>query len=496
MQEWIIAMLVISVMLVLRDMAKTFFRGRSFLKVEQPAEEKNPQKEKVERYAASFRKLADSFYGLPYRKDYLSSGQVDGIIRETCEEVCSHCYQRDICWGAQYQEMYRRSERLIRSMEENDPEGMQETRSDWMSICSRFSGYSEALGNAYIRARQKLIWDNRMIESRLAVAQQLQEMSKIMDMVAEDLYDISLADSQLMTELQRLFRKKHIVVKQVWVMDKVEGRRQIFLTMRARSGQCISVNEVAQLLSQEFGTPMAAAGGGRRIVNGEYHTVHFVEDVSYQVLYGVAKLTKEQEKVSGDNYVCRQEEAGRFVMCLSDGMGSGVEACRESEEVVELLEQFLESGFSQETAAKMVNSALVMKGQEGEFSTVDICAVDLYTGICNFLKAGASATFIKRDHWVEAISSESLAAGLMQQVDFETSSRKLYHGDYLIMMTDGVLDALPSMREEETMKEIIMDIHEETPKEMSRGILERVLGYSDYCARDDMTVLVAGMWKK
>lgn len=123
-------------------------------------------------------------------------------------------------------------------------------------------------------------------------------------------------------------------------MDKVEGRRQIFLTMRARSGQCISVNEVAQLLSGEFETPMAAAGGGRRIVNGEFHTVHFVEDVSYQMLYGVSKLTREQEKVSGDNYICRQEENGRFVMCLSDGMGSGVEACQESEEVVELLSSF------------------------------------------------------------------------------------------------------------------------------------------------------------
>ena len=91
----------------------------------------------------------------------------------------------------------------------------------------------------------------------------------------------------------------------------------------------------------------------------------------------------------------------------------------------------------------MVNAALVLKGQEGMFSTMDICAVDLYTGICSFLKAGASATFIKRDHWVEAISSESLAAGLLQQIDFDTSQRKLYHGDYLIMMTDGVLDALP-----------------------------------------------------
>ena len=107
MQEWMIAMLVISVLLVLRDMAKTFFRGRSFRKAEQPEQEKNPQKEKVERYAASFRKLADSFYGLPYRKDYLSSGQVDSIIREACENVCSHCYQREICWGSQSLEMYR-----------------------------------------------------------------------------------------------------------------------------------------------------------------------------------------------------------------------------------------------------------------------------------------------------------------------------------------------------------------------------------------------------
>ena len=97
---------------------------------------------------------------------------------------------------------------------------------------------------------------------------------------------------------------------------------------------------------------------------------------------------------------------------------------------------------------------------------------------------------------MESISSESLAAGLMQQMNLETSSRKLYHGDYVIMMTDGVLDALPAGREEETMKEIIMDIREEPPRDIGRGILERVLGYSDYRARDDMTVLVAGLIRK
>ena len=356
--------------------------------------------------------------------------------------------------------------------------------------------YTSTVTENFQKERQNLMWDNRMIENRLAVAQQLMEVSRIMENVASDLYDLERGTQQFEEELRKGLRKSHVILRQAWVMDKVKGHKQIFLTMRARSGQCISMTEIAQLLSKSCGTSMVPVNGSRCIVNGEYHTVHFIEDVSYQILYGTARLTREEEKVSGDNYICRQEDGGRFVMCLSDGMGSGMEACRESETVVELLEQFMESGFSQETAAKMVNSALVLKGEDGMFSTVDICAVDLYTGICNFLKAGAASTFIKRDHWVESITSESLAAGLVQQIDFETASRKLYHGDYLIMMTDGVLDALPNQKEEETMKEIIMDVHEESPKDFGRGILERVLGYSDYHARDDMTVLVAGVWKK
>lgn len=497
MQEWIIAMLVISILLVFRDMAKTILAGCLPKKKEQfTICESHPQKEKVERYAASFQKLAETFYGMPYRKDYLSHGQIESILRSANEEMCSRCYHREICWGEHEEALKQGGEAMIRAMEEGDGEAVEAVRSKWAEICGRSFPYLEAVRGCFQKEKQNLVWSNRMIESRLAVAQQLTEISRIMEVVAEDLYDITPAEPVFRESLKKLLKKRHITLKNAWVMDKVEGRRQMFLTMRSRSAQCVSVTEVAQLLSGFCECAMTSAQDSRCIVNGEYHTVHFVEDVSYQVMYGVSRLTREEEKVSGDNYICRQEDNGRFIMCLSDGMGSGMDACRESEIVVELLEQFLESGFSQETAARMVNSALVLKGREGMFSTVDICTLDLYTGICSFLKAGAATTFIKRDHWVEAISSESLAAGLMQQVDFDTASRKLYHGDYLIMMTDGVLDALPMDREEETMKEIIMDSQEQTPREVSRGILERVLGYSDYRARDDMTVLVASVLRK
>ena len=497
MQEWMIAMLVISILLIIRDMAKTILSGNVPETQEiLPLCESHPQKEKVERYAESFQKLADTFYGMPYHRDYISSGQIERIIRDTNDSVCSRCYQREVCWGEHYADMSKGVEMIVRAMESGNEEDLQHLRSDWISVCGRSVQYLDHVYENFKKEKQILVWDNRMIENRLAVAQQLTEISRIMENVASDLYDIDRADPHLEEELRKKLKKKHVILRQAWNMDKAEGRRQIFLTMRARSGQCVSMTEISQILSGIYECNMVPVNGSRCIVNGEYHTVHFVEDVSYQVLYGVSRLTREEEKVSGDNYGCRQEDGGQFVMCLSDGMGSGMDACRESEIVVELLEQFMESGLSQETAARMVNSALVLKGQEGMFSTVDICAVDLYTGICNFLKAGASSTFIKRDHWVEAISSESLAAGLVQQVDFETASRKLYHGDYLIMMTDGVLDALPQEHAEDTMKEIIMDVHEDSPKEFGRGILERVLGYSDYRARDDMTVLVAGVWKK
>lgn len=409
MQEWIIAMLVISVLLILRDMAKTILTGRMSKKEEIfPIGENHPQKEKVERYAAAFQKLADTFYGMPYKKEYLSSGQIERILTDANDRLCSNCYHREICWGSQAETMCQGGEALVRALEKDDEGELEKLRMQWGSVCGKSLQYLEEVREQFRQEKQNLIWMNRMIESRLAVAQQLTETAAIMETVANDLYDISAAEPEFQEELKKNLRRKHVILKAAWVMDKVEGRRQIFLTLRARSGQCVSVTEVAQMLSELCESNMTSVQGSRCIVNGEFHTIHFVEDVSYQMLYGVSRLTRENEKVSGDNYICRQEDGGRFVMCLSDGMGSGMDACRESEIVVELLEQFLDSGFSQETAARMVNSALVLKGREGMFSTVDICAVDLYTGICEFLKAGAASTFIKRDHWVEAISSETL----------------------------------------------------------------------------------------
>ena len=204
---------------------------------------------------------------------------------------------------------------------------------------------------------------------------------------------------------------------------------------------------------------------------------------------------KGQERISGDNFSLYHCREGQFIGALSDGMGSGLTAYRESERVMDLLEQFMEAGFTKETAVRMINSALTLRAEAQVFSTIDISSFDLYTGVCEFLKVGASTTFIRRENWVETISSTSLPAGVFQKLDLDCTSKKLYDGDMVIMVTDGIMDALPTAHQESMMKDIILEHKTGNPGELASYILRRVQQYGNREPADDMTVLVMSLVK-
>lgn len=401
MGEWILAMLVISILLLVRDMAKNFSQGRKNILVE-TIYENHPQKIKMEKYAESFEKLSDSFY--------------------------------------------------------------------------RMSGTSNM--------------------NQIAIAEQMEEISHMLKGMAEEFYDITCFSEHTYDAMLRGMKKKKILLKQAWKIVYPGGSEQVIVNVRTQGQQCVPVKMVTDTLTEVLHKRMMPVSECRSIINENETIIRFTEEVKYQVFYGVAKVAKDGSILSGDTYGCLTEKEGEFVLCLADGMGSGTNACRESEKVVDLLEQFLDSGFSKETAAKMINSALIMQENGDMFSTVDVCAMNLYTGVCEFLKAGAASSFIRRADWVETITSTSLGVGLLQETDFDVMTRKLYPGDYVVMVTDGVLDALPFDEEEETMKELLLSVKKKNPKEMGRWILEKILQDNHNQAMDDMTVLVAGLWNK
>ena len=341
----------------------------------------------------------------------------------------------------------------------------------------------------------ELLWNNRMEENREAVSQQLLEMAHIMGDTAEHVWELR-TDEGSEEVLRKKLRGMGLQVHAALVYEEDNRKKEVYLTLSTRRRKCVAVKDVAAVVSKIMGRSMMPARDSRSFVSGERATVLFLERTNFEILYGVKKAVKRKERISGDNFSVYTRKEGRLLAALSDGMGSGMKAYRESERVIDLLEQFLEAGFSKETAVRMINSALLIHSDAQSFSTIDMCSINLYSGVCEFLKVGASTTFIRRENHVETISSASLPAGVFHQLDLECVSRKLYDGDMVIMVTDGVLDALPAGEQEERMKQMILEYESDSPQEVAEHLLACALECQGRNPSDDMTVLALGMWKR
>ena len=80
---------------------------------------------------------------------------------------------------------------------------------------------------------------------------------------------------------------------------------------------------------------------------------------------------------------------------------------------------------------------MLFKSTDESLATVDISCIDLFSGRCDILKAGAAPTVVRRNGKSGKAQSTSLPAGILREVGFDKASIKLKAGDVIIMMSDG-----------------------------------------------------------
>lgn len=151
---------------------------------------------------------------------------------------------------------------------------------------------------------------------------------------------------------------------------------------------------------------------------------------------------KEGQRQCGDS-TTYFTGGGKLHLLLSDGMGSGREAQRESRMALRLLEQFLTAGIEAETALRTLNSALNLRSDEhGSFTTVDLLSVDAAGREAQLIKYGAAPTYIKRRGSVRRITGQALPAGLQAADSRVTPVRfSLEEDTFVLMVSDGIADS-------------------------------------------------------
>ncbi len=350
--------------------------------------------------------------------------------------------------------------------------------------------------------RQAYLYRRHLQESQGLLAEHLKEMAHIMATVAKETCRYRPMGERRHRQMAALLKESGILLKEFLEMEHEDGHWEISLVMRQTGGkhgrfgetEYISTEDLADYISVALNRRLCVAKNTPAYLAAEYNTYYFLEEPPYHLLTGFAKAVKETEKVSGDSYSFYEADTGRLLVLLSDGVGSGEEACRESGRVIEMMERFLEAGFAKEPAVQMVNGAMAAAGQEETMSTLDVCDIDLYTGNCEFLKVGAACTYIKRGPLVDRLSARNLPLGVFWQMTPEIHTRTLQSGDYVIMLSDGVLDALSEGIGEEAFPEVIGRMEYNNPNEIANQILAYAIGQSRGRIRDDMTVLVTGIW--
>lgn len=384
---------------------------------------------------------------------------------------------------------------LIRAFEQKGRVDGEDMPRFFLESCGRSREYIEQINRSLGRATMNLAWKNRFLESRDTVVVQFRELAVILEEFARRMEEAGDVTPQGERMLRWMFRMKRIRLSRPLILEYESGKRELHASLRMTGGGCVTARDAARAVGQALGGTWMPAREGRSVITGAEAVYRFVEEGKYRMIYGAAGAPRTGEEVSGDSYTFHVALPGQAVAGLSDGMGSGAEAARESSRAVELTRELLEVGFSPRAALKMVNTVLLLSGREQHPATLDLACVDLYTGVLEMMKMGAAPTFVRGPQGVELLEAGRLPAGVLRDAEPALLSKKLWDESWIVMVSDGILDALPGEEKEETLRAYLDGAEYTQPQELAEAVLDFAASCSEE-SRDDMTVLTARVWKR
>jgi stage II sporulation protein E len=437
--------------------------------------------------------MSDILNNLVDNEKLAMKGKSSALVENLADRVCSNCNMKSMCWKRELHYTYAAFEELIQNFERKSngvPEEIERKCIKRTAILKN----TEDIVNKHIISE---MWRTRLSEGRELLANQINNMAYSVGEIVEDFNSEIQIDTSMEKLICRALDKNRIEYNDLMCLNDKLGRLSIKFSLKACSGSQMCVKDLLPVINGVTGRCMCVSDEGCSIdPNTNMCKVTIEETPKFHVASNVARQCKDGEKCNGDSYSFGKLADGSYMSIISDGMGSGPQAGRESEAAVELIEKFTAAGFSKVTAINTVNSIMTLRfSEEEKFSTIDLSSIDLYTGEIDFMKVGAVATFLKSGDNLQIIKSKSLPIGVLDKADIDIQQRKLKNGDIIVMLSDGVLDY-----DDENVGRVdwIVDYLGKSncnnPKELAEGLLEEAKKLSGNRVKDDMTVLVSKIY--
>ncbi|KIL52528.1 stage II sporulation protein E [Jeotgalibacillus soli] len=439
--------------------------------------------EKVQKFSDMFDTLSKSFECKeqePGLKDMSIS--IDETLGRVTERTCQMCFKKDYCWSAHFDRTYDWMTQL--TLPDKEP------LIQWKSLCVKAEQVQEAFEQESAKREVHLHMKKQMLESNQFVSTQLQGLSAVMKDFAYDLQRENEKHEKQEEEMLQALREFGIHVDQIDVHSLEYGQIDVdvMLPFQEIHGECEKL--IAPMLSSILKETIIVYQKVDIPSPYEGMVVTFRSSKAFKVNIGISHAAHGGGLISGDSHAAVHLHGGKYAVAISDGMGNGEKAQKESEETLQLLRQMLEAGIEEELAIKSVNSILTVKRTGDMYSTVDLAMIDLQTGKARFLKVGSVPSYIKRGKQVKTIEASNLPMGFFRDLDMDILEDQLKAGDLLIMLSDGVLEGTRFIENPERwIKRQISELKTSDPQQVADILMEAAVRTSGGEIEDDMTIL-------
>ncbi len=360
----------------------------------------------------------------------------------------------------------------------------------------------KAINASYRVSRINFIWKKKIVENKEAMVNQLDGISKTISNLAEDITTKKSSSKELdeKEELLKLFEQKRIEVKELNINKELNGKIEIgvytkpcedYNSTNLEIEECKS-DRIKQIINkfykQEFEVQLVDCSIQKAT---DICYFRYISKNKYKLQIGLAKATKEGSPVSGDTTLKMKLQDGKQLIAISDGMGSGPNARKSSKIAIQMLKRLLISGFNKETSLDMINSSMCLNAEDDSYATLDIAIFDLYEGNVEFIKNGASPTYIKDRRHVDIIKNITLPAGILNNIELKISDRDISENEILVMCSDGIAESNAEYENKELwLKYLLEQMETENVQKMADIILAEAIDNNYGIPKDDMTVIV------
>lgn len=438
----------------------------------------------------AYSELANTFEKIRQKDEIINQNDIAQLIDMVYKDECSYCSMKKVCWEVRFNKTYTLMYNMIQNLEEGQltvgaiPEEFKKSCMNPEQIIKISNYYYKMFALNYD-------WSMKFEEGRKLIADQIRNISKSIKNLSDDLEMSTMLDltkeKNLLDELER----NNIIVNKLNYLTKGKNEFKITIDKNTCTNGGLCDQKLIKIISDYLGEQLSAQKYGCNIYKDTCKIV-LTKAEKFTATTQALSLSRDGHVLCGDNYTYMEIDNGQYMMAICDGMGKGKRAYDESSTTIDILEKMIEARIDNEIVIKTINNMLLLSNSDEIFSTLDLGIIDLKQGRLETVKMGACSTYIKRaNNDVDFISSSSLPVGILSEVKLDRHNYKLNDGDYIIMVSDGIIDAGKNNDiGENWLIYFLKKLDTYNPKEIIDRIINRAIELQLNNIEDDMTVMV------